>query len=77
MTDHIYGRSNLMTGKSRPHMCIKELQLYLEYLEKELKDNREMDKKELKNQQKFCENLLKEIDYYKQLQLDHSFPLPF
>ena len=36
MVDHIYGRINLITVKDRPHMFIKELSIYIEYLQKEL-----------------------------------------
>lgn len=32
MTDHIYGRANVLAGVIRPHMFLKELELYLLFL---------------------------------------------
>ena len=36
MTDHIYGRENIVTNSKRPHMFIAELHLYIDYLKEEL-----------------------------------------
>jgi hypothetical protein len=36
MVDHIYGRTNLMKHKNRPHMFVKELQMYVDYLKNKL-----------------------------------------
>ena len=63
MTDHIYGRSNVITRKNRPHMFIKELELYVEYI-KEQMNSCEKDIKVDKASTKFCDNLLEGIDYY-------------
>lgn len=38
MIGHIYGRLNLMTRPERPHMFIKELQLYIDHLRQKLTD---------------------------------------
>lgn len=35
MTDHIYGRSNIIQHKNRPHMFIKEIELNIEYLKEQ------------------------------------------
>ena len=35
MVDHIYGRISLITSTERPHMFIKELGLYIDYLRRE------------------------------------------
>lgn len=35
MVDHIYGRASLLGPEYRPHMFLKELGLYIDYLEKE------------------------------------------
>ncbi len=39
MTDHIYGRKNIITNTNRPHMFIAELNLYIDYLKKQLKED--------------------------------------
>jgi len=36
MVDHIYGRIDLLANVKRPHMFMKELMLYVEYLKREL-----------------------------------------
>ena len=36
MVDHIYGRLSLITSSDRPHMFVKELGLYVDYLRKEI-----------------------------------------
>src|SRR5690606_29754278 len=45
MTDHIYGRINLITEKTRPHMFIKELFLNIKYLEDQLQELTEANSK--------------------------------
>ena len=68
MTDHIYGRIDLLLGKERPHLFINELNLYVDYLEKELtrylKNGNEKVKKSLT---KFKDQLKEGVAYYKQL----------
>ena len=39
MTDHIYGRANILTNNNRPHMFIAELHLYIDYLKEELEND--------------------------------------
>ena len=66
LTDHIYGRTNVLSGY-RPHMFIKELQLYIDYL-KELADSTDFsNKREVKKFSRFTQNLEEGIDYYKNL----------
>lgn len=69
MTDHIYGRRNMLDGSARPHMFITELRLYLDYLTEQLEKARRQNT--LTQQQKyfrtFIEQLIKGIDYYHQL----------
>lgn len=36
MTDHIYGRTNILSNPNRPHMFIAELYLYIDYLKEQL-----------------------------------------
>ncbi|MFZ6012698.1 MAG: hypothetical protein ACOYXT_20300 [Bacteroidota bacterium] len=67
MTDHIYGRTNLITRKNRPHMFIKELILNIKYLEERILDLTETDVKTAKDLLDFSKNLLKGISYYRDL----------
>jgi hypothetical protein len=66
MVDHIYGRFDLLKGKSRPHMFVNELRLYVEYLREET----ERVRLRLSNQtheylEEYKANLTKGIEYYK------------
>ena len=66
LTDHIYGRKNVLDGY-RPHMFIKELQLYIDYLA-ELKESTDFsNKREAKKFTRFTQNLDEGINYYKNL----------
>ena len=38
MVKHIYGNNNVMTHVNRPHVFIKELQLYIAYLKNDITD---------------------------------------
>lgn len=68
MVDHIYGRLNILNNLNRPNIFINELQLYFDYLKKEIEDqfNVITDKK-LTYYQTFNANLLKGIDYYEEI----------
>lgn len=70
MTDHIYGRKNIVTNNSRPHMFIAELYLYLNYLEEQLEEpvKPEQATKKRKYIAAFFQNLLDGILYYRQLE---------
>ena len=72
MTDHIYGRTNLTTNKTRPHMFIKELFLNVNYLEDQLQELMEADGKAVKELHDFTQNLLKSVNYYREL--SHIIP---
>jgi len=37
MVDHIYGRISLLTNPDRPHMFIREIELYVDYVGKEFR----------------------------------------
>ena len=68
MADHIYGRDNVIRRKDRPQMFIKELSLYVNYLKEkmtEAPDN--FDETQWQYFQKFRQNLLDGIDYYRKL----------
>ena len=68
MVDHIYGRGNVITRTDRPHMFLKELGIYLEYLKNKIEESREsMNKKQEKYLLTFTHNLNEGITYYQQL----------
>jgi hypothetical protein len=65
MVDHIYGRISLLTNPDRPHMFIREIELYVDYVGKEfrrfalgLSARKESYFSEVK------ENLRSGVDYY-------------
>ena len=68
MIDHIYGRANVILRDDRPHMFLKELQLYLDYLAELLTDTKnELDLKRHKYVQEFHKNMMDGITYYRSL----------
>ena len=68
MVDHIYSRKNILNQEQRPHMFIKELQMYVDYLKKEIDNSiNEFSAKKEKYFRDFKSNLLDGIEYYKQL----------
>ncbi|KAB2915975.1 MAG: hypothetical protein F9K23_09595 [Bacteroidetes bacterium] len=67
MTDHIYGRANILAEKERPHMFIKELDLNISYLKENIAGHEKENTKGLKDLIKYRANLLDGIDYYKEL----------
>jgi len=71
MTDHIYGRTNLISRNDRPHMFIKELSLYVEHIKEKFNSTTDLiSKKEIKSLGKFKTNLLNGILYYKTIAED-------
>jgi hypothetical protein len=76
MVDHIYGRDNVITRTKRPHVFVKELFIYIEYLKEKIEAaKKEMTKKEKKYLLTFIANMQTGITYYKTMftQLQHSF----
>lgn len=76
MIGHIYGKTNVMMRKDRPHLFVKELELYLDYLKTELSETVIiMNRKKEKYFTSFIENLKKGINYYTELfeELKHNF----
>ncbi len=69
MTDHIYGRKNIVTDHSRPHMFIKELHLYIDYLKAQLEEEGDAEQffKKKKYYASFYQNLKEGITYYQGL----------
>ena len=68
MVDHIYGRINIMNDSTRPHMFVKELQLYIDYLQRLISNSiSTVPKKTEEYLQNFATNLLNGIQYYREL----------
>lgn len=69
MTDHIYGRVNILSNTNRPHMFIAELHLYIDYLKEELENDIRTDNflKTKKYYTSFYQNLCNGITYYQNL----------
>lgn len=68
MVGHIYGKTNLLADTNRPHVFINELNLYIDYLQAEIKDQllnfNDKKRKQLAN---FKTQLNEGITYYKNL----------
>ncbi len=64
MLSHIYGRGNLITHPNRPNLFIKELSMYLDYIEEEIDSASEPDSRKLKGWDDYMANLEKGMDYY-------------
>ncbi len=67
MVDHIYGRKDILNTLSRSHMFINELNLYVDYLRNKIEKTLEINSKDVKYFQGFKNNLLKGIEYYKNI----------
>ena len=69
MVDHICGRINLLDKGYRPHMFLKELNMYLDIFKERMEafQKNTDDVKEKRNLVKFKKNLMDGIDYYKNL----------
>lgn len=68
MVDHIYGRRNLLNSLNRPNMFIKELDMYIQYLLKEISKHLDtLNEKKKGYFETFKKNILDGIEYYHQL----------
>ncbi len=68
MIGHIYGKNNIMERTDRPNMYIKELGMYLDYLKNKIAEEpTPISPKQLRYFNKFKNNLMSGIAYYKQL----------
>jgi len=68
MVGHIYGQANLLEEVERPNIFINELNLYIDYLKKDLAGYmKNLNEKKGKYLVKFKDQLHQGIDYYKQL----------
>ena len=69
ITDHIYGRNNVIERTDRPHFLIKELSIYLDYLKDRLV-SAPVGSKEQKLLTIFIQNLTQGVQYYNNTLLD-------
>ena len=68
MVKHIYGKLDLLDKIKRPNMFIKELNLYIDYLQTDMQAHiKDLNEKKRKNLVKFKAQLEEGISYYKQL----------
>lgn len=68
MTDHIYNRTNLLAGVDRPNLFLNELEIYVNYLEKEVNQaEKPIPTKLSEYYSTFKSNLLTGIEYYSEL----------
>lgn len=67
MVNHIYGRINVMPFENRPNLFIKEIELYIDYLTKEIAHQDTITNAVLKKWNTFKANLITGVNYYEQL----------
>ncbi|HEY0174861.1 MAG TPA: hypothetical protein VGC08_00695, partial [Pedobacter sp.] len=68
MVSHIYGREKISFKISRPNLFINELNLYVDYLKKDLSAQlHDLNAKKTRYFEKFTEQLFNGISYYRQL----------
>jgi hypothetical protein len=68
MVNHIYGRTNILNDTYRPNMFIKELGMYIDYLNREISESLEsLNAKKVKYFEGFKANLFSGIEYYEGL----------
>ncbi len=69
MTDHIYGRTNIVSNQQRPHVFIAEMKIYLHFLKEQLMDGNgdTVDTKRKNYYQTFLRNLTDAIHYYQSI----------
>jgi hypothetical protein len=68
ITDHIYGRTNMITRTDRPNMFIKELNIYIDFLKNKIEETRvSMTIIQERYLLTFVKNLKEGIDYYYRL----------
>ncbi|MFD1615691.1 hypothetical protein [Gelatiniphilus marinus] len=68
ITDHIYGRANMISRNDRPNLFIKELYIYIDYLKNKLEASKaSFNKKEEKYLLNFTNNMKEGVMYYQNL----------
>lgn len=68
MVSHIYGRINLLNDTYRPNLFVKELNMYVDYLKREINESIDtINEKKQKYFEEFKDNLISGIEYYKEI----------
>ncbi|EIA08848.1 hypothetical protein [Flavobacterium frigoris] len=68
MVQHIYGNDSVLTETNRPNMFVKELKMYLDYLNNEIATvSEEITAGQIKKWKAFKKNLGEGIEYYQSL----------
>lgn len=68
MVGHIYGKVNVLNDTYRPHMFMKELGMYIDYLKREMDDSfQALNERKVKYFEGFVENLKSGVEYYNSL----------
>lgn len=68
ISDHIYGRLNVITRTDRPNMFVKELKIYIDYLKNRIEETKvSMTAKQEKYLLTFANNLKEGVNYYQNL----------
>ncbi len=68
ITNHIYGRLNVISRNDRPNMFIKELNIYIDFLKNKLEETKgALDKKQVRYFSTFTANLNDGVSYYQNL----------
>ena len=68
ITDHIYGRANVISRDDRPNMFVKELTIYIDYLKNKIEEAKDsINKKQENYLTTFVKNLNEGIAYYESL----------
>jgi hypothetical protein len=76
MVSHIYGKSNLISRKDVPNFLIKEIKLYMDYLQNKIEQTESpFSDKDIKFFDNFINNMNDGINYYKNMftELEKSF----
>lgn len=67
MTDHIYGRKDLPENPGRPHMFLREMQLYINYIKEEIASCFNPGPRDIKGWKSFFNNMLEGVAHYRDL----------
>ena len=68
ISDHIYGRLNVITRTDRPNMFVKELKIYIDYLKNKIEETKvSRTAKQEKYYLNFANNLKEGVNYYQNL----------
>ncbi|MEM0517168.1 hypothetical protein [Aequorivita flava] len=71
MTDHIYGRADIMQKPNRAALFVTELRLYIDFLKKEIEGVTSPTVRDYKSWDKFSQNLLDGIEHYQNLTINY------